>query len=239
MSRYRSRSCSRATRPCQNSTVLGLDPPAAPERRQRDRIAGVVVGGTEASLDSPLQLLERRSALDHRATAGWPTRRSGNRGGGWPSTPAPPRRTSAPPVPRTCTWRCRAIHGNVAAARGLASQVAALVRVQVGVEDDAVLVDPLHSTVPAAGIPSDVAVATTIALGSGTRAATASASQARNWVSQSGARSDSARPGQRVDLPHGGQVRSAQRPIASAHLPRCSLLSADQLLPARLIIAVL
>ena len=37
VSRYRSRSCSRANRPCQNSTVAGPDPPAAPERRQRDR----------------------------------------------------------------------------------------------------------------------------------------------------------------------------------------------------------
>ena len=100
--------------------------PAGSASRPRTAAAGCggrvvrVVLAPKRSSALALQLPPARPGPAARSTAGWPTPRSAIRAGGvaqycW-AVSSDTRTTG----PRTCTCRCSAIHGKVAAARGLA-----------------------------------------------------------------------------------------------------------------------
>ena len=87
----RSRSCSRSWPPCQNSTVSGHDPVAAPDRRPRHRARRA----SARRAAGPARRAPRGSR--RRSTAPRPRRPAASRGAGGPRARRTRRRRSAPP----------------------------------------------------------------------------------------------------------------------------------------------
>ena len=114
-----------------------------------------------------------------RWTDGWRARRSASRSRASRSTRSAAASSTVSTSPLTSTCLCNACHGNTSAARGVDGELASLARVAVAVEDEAGLVELLeqHGARRGARVGAS-ALASTIAVGSGSCAAVACASHA-------------------------------------------------------------
>ena len=114
----RSRSCSRSWPPCQNSTVSGHDPVAAPDRRPRHRPGRASARRAAApARRAPSRESTTVDCTDATAASCAPR----GRGSQSASEAASPIRSTRPV---TRTWRCIACQGKTSAARGLTASCA-------------------------------------------------------------------------------------------------------------------
>ena len=188
------RSCSRLTRPCQNSMTSGIT-------RIRPRTPGI---GTSVPSGHPppefgVTVLELGARSDHRATACWPTRRPASRAGGTGSRARCPRWDSAVDRPLDDHLPAQGVPREQQAGPRDLGQVGALAGRPVGVEDESVGIVAFQQNRPGPRPPAgrDRGQHHRGRLGGAARRPP-SAIQAANWSSGSSASIASSRPGSRL-----------------------------------------